>query len=101
MPVSETNNVDTANRNAVELKGVSKTFYADAGMAIPALDQIELSVRQGEFLVLIGPTGCGKTTLLNIMAGLEPADTQLIDNGPPLDPGDPTSDWGLENRGIA
>ena len=75
MNISETKTPDAANHNAVELCGVSKTFYADAGMAIPALENIKLQVRQREFLTLIGPTGCGKTTLLNIMAGLENADS--------------------------
>jgi multiple sugar transport system ATP-binding protein len=37
----------------------------------PAVDQIELSVKDGEFLVLVGPSGCGKTTTLRMLAGLE------------------------------
>lgn len=75
MVVSKTNIPDASNHNAVELCGVSKTFYTDAGMAIRALDSIELTVRRGEFLTLIGPTGCGKTTLLNMIAGLETVDS--------------------------
>ena len=37
----------------------------------PAVDQIELTVKDGEFLVLVGPSGCGKTTTLRMLAGLE------------------------------
>ena len=36
-----------------------------------AVNDISLSVRDGEFLVLLGPSGCGKTTFLRILAGLE------------------------------
>src|SRR5215510_4421219 len=38
---------------------------------VVAVDDISLSVRDGEFLVLLGPSGCGKTTFLRILAGLE------------------------------
>ena len=37
----------------------------------PAVDQVELTVNDGEFLVLVGPSGCGKTTTLRMLAGLE------------------------------
>jgi multiple sugar transport system ATP-binding protein len=37
----------------------------------PAVDQVELTVKDGEFLVLVGPSGCGKTTTLRMLAGLE------------------------------
>ena len=37
----------------------------------PAVDQFELTVKDGEFLVLVGPSGCGKTTTLRMLAGLE------------------------------
>ena len=41
------------------------------GGKAPAVDQIELTVKDGEFLVLVGPSGCGKTTTLRMLAGLE------------------------------
>ncbi|MBU6144346.1 MAG: ABC transporter ATP-binding protein, partial [Acidobacteria bacterium] len=37
----------------------------------PAVDKINLTVKDGEFLVLVGPSGCGKTTTLRMLAGLE------------------------------
>ena len=59
---------------AVELKGVSKTFHSQAGATVEALTDINAAVKPGEFVCLICATGCGKTTLLNIIAGLETAD---------------------------
>jgi len=63
---------------AVEMKNVDKTFLSDTGIAIKALVNINLTVRQGEFVTIIGPTGCGKTTLLNILAGLNRADNGRV-----------------------
>jgi spermidine/putrescine transport system ATP-binding protein len=51
---------------AVELKGVSKHFGA-----VVAVDDISLSISDGEFFSLLGPSGCGKTTTLRLIAGFE------------------------------
>jgi len=51
---------------SVEARGVSKQFGD-----VRAVDGVDLSTREGEFLVLLGPSGCGKTTLLRMIAGLE------------------------------
>lgn len=47
------------------------TFQSD-GKRTDVLTDLELSVREGEFICLLGPSGCGKSTLLNIMAGFIP-----------------------------
>lgn len=52
---------------------VSKSFGS-----YQALKQIDLGIKQGEFICLLGPSGCGKTTLLRILAGLEKPDTGSI-----------------------
>ncbi len=62
------------NATVLELRSVSKTFYSDSGTKIRALEDVNLLVRQGEFITLAGATGCGKTTLLNLIAGLDTLD---------------------------
>jgi multiple sugar transport system ATP-binding protein len=54
----------------VALKGVSKSFKT-----VQAVVDMELTVPDGAFVVLLGPTGAGKTTTLRLIAGLEKADT--------------------------
>jgi len=50
---------------------VSKTYTTSRGQAVTALETINLAVREKEFVCLVGRSGCGKTTLLRIAAGLE------------------------------
>ena len=62
----------------VALRGVGKTF----GSGVVALDNLNLDVRDGEFLSLLGPSGCGKSTALRIIAGLrEPTRGNVRWNG--------------------
>jgi NitT/TauT family transport system ATP-binding protein len=61
----------------VELRGVRKVFGHGTD-AVVALDGIDLDVAPGELLCLVGASGCGKTTLLNLTAGLDAATAGLV-----------------------
>lgn len=57
----------------IELKGISKTFGTK-----PILDEVDLTIYEGEALVIIGPSGTGKSTILRIIAGLLAPDSGEI-----------------------
>jgi NitT/TauT family transport system ATP-binding protein len=59
-------------QEALRFAGVTCTFASNkgGGRAYTAVSDVNLSVRDGEFLSIVGPTGCGKSTLLNVAAGL-------------------------------
>jgi multiple sugar transport system ATP-binding protein len=54
----------------LELDSITKTFQ-DGDEEIVAVDDVSLSIDDGEFLVVVGPSGCGKSTTLRMIAGLE------------------------------
>ncbi len=72
------NNETHSHPIALELSGVGKAFVSERGERTQALDSIDLTVQQGQFITIVGATGCGKTTLLNIIAGLEKANRGTV-----------------------
>jgi NitT/TauT family transport system ATP-binding protein len=57
---------------AIEVRGVYKRFLTPSGSAYTALRDLNFSVQPGEFCAVVGPTGCGKSTTLALISGLEP-----------------------------
>jgi NitT/TauT family transport system ATP-binding protein len=57
----------------IELRGVTKRFLTPSGGIYTALRDLDMSVEPGEFCAVVGPTGCGKSTTLALISGLEPA----------------------------
>lgn len=67
--------------NILEAVSISKTF-TNGDLFLKALDNISLTVTEGEFIVIIGTSGSGKSTLLNILGGLEyPTNGYILVNG--------------------
>jgi len=58
---------------AIELRGVTKRFLTPSGSIYTALRDLDMAVEPGEFCAVVGPTGCGKSTTLALISGLEPA----------------------------
>jgi putative ABC transport system ATP-binding protein len=63
--------------NIVELRGVTKRFRKGDETIIP-LDNVDLDIQEGEFVSLMGPSGTGKSTLLNIVSGIDRAESGTI-----------------------
>jgi putative ABC transport system ATP-binding protein len=61
---------DTAETALVELSGVTKV-YGQGQAALQALRGIDLTIRQGEFVAIMGPSGSGKSTAMNILGCLD------------------------------
>jgi NitT/TauT family transport system ATP-binding protein len=66
-------NAATPGPATIELVGVSKRFRTPSGDIYTALTDFTLSVGRGEFVSIVGPTGCGKSTTLSLISGLAPA----------------------------
>ncbi|MFO1161359.1 MAG: ABC transporter ATP-binding protein [Reyranellaceae bacterium] len=65
-------------RPLVELAGVSKIYRSLRGSDYVAVRDFSLAIGKGEFFCLLGTSGCGKTTVLNMVAGFEPASAGSI-----------------------
>jgi NitT/TauT family transport system ATP-binding protein len=68
-PVSEDR--VAAAKPALELRNVTKRFTTPNGSTYTALKDMDLAVAAGEFCAIVGPTGCGKSTTLTLVSGLE------------------------------
>src|SRR5207247_1014872 len=71
---------------AIELRHVTKRFLTPSGTAYTALRDLDLAVQDGEFCAVVGPTGCGKSTTLALISGLEPpSEGEVLVGGAPVE----------------
>lgn len=77
--------MDPINSQAkISARGVSKTFAGQKGEVV-ALKDLSMDVQDGEFVVVVGASGCGKTTLLNLVAGFDkPSQGEILLKGEPV-----------------
>lgn len=68
----------------LSIKGLSYSYHSPDGET-KALQDINLSLKEGEFIAIVGPSGCGKSTLLSLIAGLLPYTSgEILLQGQPL-----------------
>ena len=61
----------------VTLEQVTKV-YGKGEVLIKAVDGIDFSIEKGEFVIIVGPSGAGKTTVLNILGGMDQATSGCV-----------------------
>jgi len=84
----------------IRVRGVTKS-YARKGDVLEVLSNVDLDVREGEFVCLLGPSGCGKSTLLNLLGGFATPNTgEVLVDGAPVDGPDPRRVFVFQEFGI-
>ena len=58
------------NKSFLKVQNLSKSYNSNSA---PVFEGINFEIQKGEFICIIGHSGCGKTTILNVLAGLEKA----------------------------
>src|SRR5947208_10926278 len=80
----------TPTPSTIELRDVTKRFLTPTGQVYTAIRDVTLSVAPGEFVAVVGPTGCGKSTTLSLISGLErPSEGSVQVMGKPVQGIDP------------
>jgi len=78
----------------IELLQITKVYQQKKGVPVTAVTGVSFTIPSGEFLVVTGRSGCGKTTLLNIIAGLaRPTSGNIVIDG--------TDIWTLDDKAIS
>jgi NitT/TauT family transport system ATP-binding protein len=84
----------------LRMEHVGMVFERD-GKSVPVLEDINLDVRDGEFICLVGPSGCGKSTSLNVMGGfLSPTSGSITIDGEAVHGPDPRRILVFQERGV-
>ncbi|MBG6136823.1 ABC transporter ATP-binding protein [Longispora fulva] len=71
----------TQSTPAIRLHRATKVFPDASGGSFTAMRNVTLDVAPGEFVTVVGPTGCGKSTTLSLVSGLEPASAGAVEVG--------------------
>jgi NitT/TauT family transport system ATP-binding protein len=75
----------TSNNYLLHMEDVYKRYINHKGVEFTVLNDIDLKVRNGEFICLVGPSGCGKSTLFRLILGSEqPSEGRILYNGQPI-----------------
>lgn len=85
-PVATVPEAARTTKQMIQLQSINKTYTTRSGGPVVAVRDVNLDVRESEFVTLVGSSGCGKSTVLKIMGGIIQASqgTMLLD-GKPLD----------------
>jgi NitT/TauT family transport system ATP-binding protein len=87
-------------KNKLQANHIHMVFTRD-GKSTPVLNDINLTVTEGEFVCLLGPSGCGKSTLLTTMAGfLSPTSGEIAIDGEAVHGPDPRRIFVFQERGV-
>src|SRR5439155_9731226 len=78
--ISQRPRQDPMNRPHIRLHNVGKTYQTKDGV-IEACANVNIDIKQSEFVAIVGPSGCGKTTILKMVAGLAPYTSGTITIG--------------------
>lgn len=94
--------VGTTPTNGYKLRAKQlSVVYARDGNSVSALEEINLDIKDGEFICVVGPSGCGKSTLLNAMGGfLAPTSGSVAIDGEAVHGPDPRRILVFQERGV-
>ncbi|MDR1801460.1 MAG: ABC transporter ATP-binding protein [Lachnospiraceae bacterium] len=89
------------SKTVLEIAGVNRIYSDDVNNTVEALSDISLDVERGEFVTFIGSSGCGKTTLLRLIAGLDvPQSGKLLLDGKPIHGTNPNRGYVVQQGGL-
>lgn len=85
----------------IEIKEVNRTYIDEKDNTVEALKDINLTIKRGEFVSIIGSSGCGKTTLLRLIAGLDVPETGILTlDGQEITAPDPQRGYVVQQGGL-
>lgn len=92
---------NTSAPPAIELRAVTKRFATPGGGTYTAIEELDLVVEPGQFCAVVGPTGCGKSTTLTLVSGLErPSAGQAFVDGRPVQGITPGAGFMFQNDAV-